>query len=969
MKKNLLYTALWLMGLMGTLAAWVTKAEYSQVINITWFDVDTPNQLIQSFTQKRDDLELYFVSNTWNISHYTIMDRNMWAEEVFNWDFDSYNTWSFWYQYQWWNNYWFEPCYENNCETFTNNSGFISTVPYEVWGAYMPSKYARNTRATGNPNVSNNDYRRENWMVWLDNNTTWKWNNIWWWSWDSYNWNWPWTAIDRKGPCPDGYYVPSTYDFEIFSKLRKAIWRSSFSLDLLLPLAWDFRESYNFKISRIGSGWSYLLSSPKSVYRSDFYSVRKDYWVDHPSQVVNPTARGLYIRCFKNLNNDLSTDFSLHLNWWTRAVIAFTGNVWEWKITTLSTPIKSNYIFLGRFDAEFDWNEVKTWSIVPNNLYARWWWCKDGYEENEGKTACLMKTYTITYNLNWWTNNRLNPQTYTVETSTIMLQDATRNWSIFDWWYSDEDFTTKVTSITKWNTWDINLYARWKCDDGFVENEEKTKCIKCSIWYIINQEWTACEKIRVDFDANGWKFDYGDTTFQKEISVVQIPSLITEVLHSPNLTDEWEYKQWSTTWANPDSCTYHNGGNWSGNTEIYGPSAEYIQIDWATELQLFIKYWWSSYCNPGPIWIWTWQHTDYDPRNPNHSGSSIRYLSNFPVYNSFWEYKFNVQWDSISIVQASWCPNYWRFATVSWTWLIQSAEYSNDTFDNIPQPLLEWYTFKWWYLADGNEFNTWNVSTWEITKVYAKWECAQWYEDKWWECVKKSSWSSGWGGRSNKTSDTQDSSTSSQNNKNTENVIQSETKWSEESSNTPMDSSDKSSEWQEILSLSDSSFTKEQKDAYEFAHEKWITTMPTIQEAQMDWKLTRIAMAKMLSQYAMNVLWQKPANIVTPKFNDVTDKQNSDYDDWVTLAYQLWIMWQNMPNNKFRPDDEVTRAEFATALSRMLYHTSDWQYKSTDKYYTNHMKKLVQEKIITNDDAKMKELRWYVMIMLMRSAK
>ncbi|MBR7036457.1 S-layer homology domain-containing protein [bacterium] len=30
-----------------------------------------------------------------------------------------------------------------------------------------------------------------------------------------------------------------------------------------------------------------------------------------------------------------------------------------------------------------------------------------------------------------------------------------------------------------------------------------------------------------------------------------------------------------------------------------------------------------------------------------------------------------------------------------------------------------------------------------------------------------------------------------------------------------------------------------------------------------------------------------------------------------------------MPDNNFRPNDEVTRAEFATALSRMLYHTSD----------------------------------------------
>ena len=164
-------------------------------------------------------------------------------------------------------------------------------------------------------------------------------------------------------------------------------------------------------------------------------------------------------------------------------------------------------------------------------------------------------------------------------------------------------------------------------------------------------------------------------------------------------------------------------------------------------------------------------------------------------------------------------------------------------------------------------------------------------------------------------------------------------------------------------------YTQEFQEAYEFAKWNWITTMSTIQKANMNGKLTRIAMAKMLSQYAMNVLWQKPANIVTPKFNDVTDKQNSDYDGWVTLSYQLGIMWQNMPNNKFRPNDEVTRAEFATALSRMVYHTSDGEYKSTPKYYIHHMEKLVKEWIITKDDPEMKELRWYVMIMLMRSAK
>jgi hypothetical protein len=145
--------------------------------------------------------------------------------------------------------------------------------------------------------------------------------------------------------------------------------------------------------------------------------------------------------------------------------------------------------------------------------------------------------------------------------------------------------------------------------------------------------------------------------------------------------------------------------------------------------------------------------------------------------------------------------------------------------------------------------------------------------------------------------------------------------------------------------------------------------MPTIERANMNWKLTIIAMAKMLSQYAINILWQTPNTLHSIKFNDVSDEQNYQYNNWVTLAYQLGIMWQNMSWNNFRPSDEVTRAEFATALSRMLYKTSDWEFKSTSKYYIRHIEKLMKEWIITKADPNMKELRGYVMIMLMRSAK
>ena len=128
-------------------------------------------------------------------------------------------------------------------------------------------------------------------------------------------------------------------------------------------------------------------------------------------------------------------------------------------------------------------------------------------------------------------------------------------------------------------------------------------------------------------------------------------------------------------------------------------------------------------------------------------------------------------------------------------------------------------------------------------------------------------------------------------------------------------------------------------------------------------------MAKMLSNYAINVMWLKPDESRVNKFRDVTEELDAEYNNAVTLSYQLWIMWINMPNNKFRPHDYVPRAEFVAAFSRMLFKTSDGEYESTSKYYTHHMEKLKTEKIITNDNPKMIERRWYVMIMLMRSAK
>ena len=266
---------------------------------------------------------------------------------------------------------------------------------------------------------------------------------------------------------------------------------------------------------------------------------------------------------------------------------------------------------------------------------------------------------------------------------------------------------------------------------------------------------------------------------------------------------------------------------------------------------------------------------------------------------------------------------------------IMSGEFTYDQETTLPANIItkQWYTFKWWKDEQWNIYTDWatiknltteNGITLKFTPIREK--------------NPQHSVGGGW--------------------------------WSHGSSTVKPDpeiQEDAQNSWNETWHGSaelENWYTKEMNDAYKFAYKNWITTMDSIEKADMFWWLTRIAMAKMLAYYAINVLWMKPDETRINEFNDVSDTLSSQYDNWVKLAYQLWIMWINMPNNKFRPFDLVTRAEFGTALSRMLYKLAD----GDRIYYSTHLKKLKEEKIITNNDPYMKELRWYVMIMLMRSA-
>ena len=44
-----------------------------------------------------------------------------------------------------------------------------------------------------------------------------------------------------------------------------------------------------------------------------------------------------------------------------------------------------------------------------------------------------------------------------------------------------------------------------------------------------------------------------------------------------------------------------------------------------------------------------------------------------------------------------------------------------------------------------------------------------------------------------------------------------------------------------FIAFANASYTSEEKSAYTWAFNKWITTMPTIDKANMNWDITRIA--------------------------------------------------------------------------------------------------------------------------------
>lgn len=164
-------------------------------------------------------------------------------------------------------------------------------------------------------------------------------------------------------------------------------------------------------------------------------------------------------------------------------------------------------------------------------------------------------------------------------------------------------------------------------------------------------------------------------------------------------------------------------------------------------------------------------------------------------------------------------------------------------------------------------------------------------------------------------------------------------------------------------------YSDDLKDAYAYSYDLGITTQSSIENADMLGTLKRAHMAKMMVQFAKEVKPTLEAD--TSKECNYSDigNQTTEMKDFIVDACQKNLMGVNpdgTAKEAFNPNGVVTRAEFGTVLSRVLYGDAN---EGGTPFYAEHLNALKDAGIMTKiDNPNSLELRGRVMLMMMRSA-
>ena len=941
--------------------------------------VSYANNVVTYVDSQWNEFEMWTITiSDWTDS-ITMLDRNLWATST--WGTDSY-----WYHFQWWNNYGFD------WRNVPDHA--VWQVNAENYGWYHPYSSNIFLKLNRNWDSSNNSY-------------------LWWYDEDGdYAMQWP---------CPAWYHVPSINEWSNVLKMYHDMnpkWSTIEWWDILVEPAFAWLEPITYRVESvafrkafqdtfyISLAWfrnnDYQLTNQWSEARfwtstpdeSDEIKSRRFYVGNNVVDSINSKERvyGYSVRCFQNTDDSDTVTLSFDTRWWS-TIQPILWPAWE-NYFEPSTPIKEWDKFLWWYLDENMTISYDMYSPINNDttFYAKWRSDAVIYEDNATTytdtlgNVFSMWSITITdwidsitvldrnlwatdtkweeaygYHFQWWNNygfpwyDEIQISNEVVDASEYdrhspYVSDKFIIWG--EYWDSSEN------EDLWWDEVNEDYARQWPCPDWYhvptIYEWEDLIDLYSYVWWFASMTSPFLGLETAEVTAYG----IDPLVFREEFQNVFKIFLANRRMYSDGQIEQlWkDARVWAST-PNSDGVKAGRFYVWwttvdtSYNQRAYGYSVRCFknvddsdnivlryEVNWGTAIQAQTLPKWATWYLP-----WYTTSKQWDELLWWYSDEGMTKL-----------FDFNAPLNEDTTIYAKRALSYIvTFKDWDWSILKREVVHQWESATAPENPTRNGYTFKWWDKSVNNI--THDV---DINAVYEKIDTG--WHSSWW----------GGGWNTHKTDSKWDGPSTENTSSSDDKKPQELEHWSApEDTNLNNGGSSKKDTQQLNIDAYDSNYTEEFNRAYQFSSNNNITSTPTIKDAKMYTPLTRIQMAKMLSQYAMNVLDQEPdMSRWFMKFRDVTNKMNAEYDNAVTLSYQLWIMWINMPNNEFRPNDIVTRWEFATALSRMMYWTSDGIYKQTAKYYTLHIQKLEQEKILTKVDPTMTELRWYVMIMLMRLA-
>ena len=230
---------------------------------------------------------------------------------------------------------------------------------------------------------------------------------------------------------------------------------------------WEAKE---YTITYVLNGWTNNENNPSS-YTIESWAItildpsREWYTFEGWTEWDSIPAWSTWNRTFTATWDEIEYDIHYNLNGWTNHAdnpATYTINDY----VVLKSPSREWYTFQGWTE----WNIIPTGSTWDKTFTATW----------------EAKEYTITYVLSWWTNSTNNPDVYTIESDTIVLESPSKVGYAFSGWLEWD-------RIMHWSTGNKTFTADWTAniDTPYTVNHYQESL--SWIWVLVETEFLEWE--------------------------------------------------------------------------------------------------------------------------------------------------------------------------------------------------------------------------------------------------------------------------------------------------------------------------------------------------------------------------------------------------------------------------------------------------------------------------------------------